>query len=285
MTDAPFESARLKVVRAYGHMKALNREVDTALDRQPNAVVAQIEPDSGDKVYSADMRWQPPPEWGLLLGDFVHNLRSALDHMVWDLVLLNPDSADPDRHTEFPIYWDPAQYGLPHEAARKLRGIVPQAVDLIEEVQPYHAPNPKRSPLWGLRELDIADKHRTLLLTGSIASLRSFGHWGDLAEPVTYAGVAFEDQEEVFRIPARTHAQQSIHPTFTCDIALDVRGPYGGLAIRQASVLLYGVVSRHLHYVANKIHGLSPGNSRFYPHVTDPDPVAVQPPKCRMVER
>jgi len=285
MIDAPFESARLKIVRAYSHMKALNGEIDAVLGTQPNAVVSKIESESGDKVYRAEMRWQPPREWGLLLGDFVHNLRSALDHMVWDLVLLNPDSDDPDTNTEFPIYWDPAQYVLPHEAPRKLRGIVPQAPDLIEEAQPYHGANAKRHPLWMLRELDIADKHRTLLLTGSIAGLRYFSHYGDLAEPVTYAGIAFEDQNEIFRVPASTHAQQQLHPTFTCDIALGISGPSGGLPIRQASALMYGVVSRHLHYVASKVHGVSPSDSRFYPHVSDPDPVATLPPKCRLIER
>lgn len=235
-------------------------------------------------VYRAKMDWQPPRDWGLLLGDLVHNLRSALDHMVWDLVILNPDSVEPDSKIEFPIYSDRAQYGLPHEAPRKLRGIVPEAVDLIEDAHPYHSPNAKRNALWLLRELDIADKYRTLLLTGSIAGLRSYGHFGDLAEPVTYTAVAFEDQAEIFRIPARTHAQQSIHPTFTCDIALGAGGPSGGLAIRQASQLMYGVVSRHLHSVAHKILGVSPGDTRFYPHVTDLNPVAARSPSCRLVE-
>lgn len=285
MVDAPFDSARLKVVRAYGHMKALNREIDAALRSQPNGVIGEIEAKSGDKVYRADMKWQPPREWGLLLGDFVHNIRSALDHMVWDLVVLNPDSADPDTKTEFPIYRDPTQYVLPHEAPRKLRGILPKALDLIEEAQPYHGANASRHPLWMLRQLDIADKHRTLLLTGSIAELRSFAHYGDLAEPVTYAGIAFEDQDEILRIPARTHAQQHIHPAFTCDIALGIGGPSGGLAIRQASALMYSVVSHHLHHVAYKLFGVSPGDSTFYPHVSDPDPIAMVPPKCRLTER
>lgn len=285
MAGDPFDSARLKIVRAYGHMKAINGEVDAALRSQPNGVVAEIEPESGDKVYRADLTWQPPREFGLLFGDFVHNLRSALDHMVWDLVRLNLDSGDPDSKTEYPIYWDPDHYARKHEAPRKLRGVHPKALDTIEQAQPYHAPKPKSSPLWALRMLDIADKHQTLLLTASVATLRSYGHWGDLPEAPTFGGIAFEDGDEVFRIPARTHAEQRLHPSFTCDIALSVAGPYGGITIRQASQLLYGVVSRHLHKVANDVVGLSPSDTRLYPHLRDSDPVSALPPPCRVIER
>ena len=284
MVQSPFESTRLKIVRAYGHMKALNREVDAALELQPNGVIGQIEPKSGDKVYRADLVWQPPREWGLLLGDFVHNLRSALDHMVWDLVLANPNSERPDSDTEFPIYADATRYALKHEAPRKLRGVLSTALDAIEQAQPYHAANPTFSPLWALRELDIADKHRTLLLTGSIARLRFYGHYGGLREPPVLTGPTFDDGDEVFRIPARTHAEQQLHPSFSCDVALGVRGPFGGLPIRQASQMLYGAVSRHVHKVAADVYGMSPADNRFHPHVDDPNPVATVPPRCRVDE-
>jgi hypothetical protein len=47
---------------------------------------------------------------------------------------------------------------------------------------------------------------------------------------------------------------------------------------------MYGVVSHHLHYVASKVIDMSPGDSWFYPHVADPEPVAVVPPKARVIE-
>lgn len=36
-------------------------------------------------------------------GDAVHNIRSALDYLVWDLVA-NAGVAKPGRHTNFPIF-------------------------------------------------------------------------------------------------------------------------------------------------------------------------------------
>lgn len=283
MIFVPFVGAKLKIVRAYDHLKALNNEVDATLARQPNAVVGEIEPDSGDKVYRAHLKWEPPREWGLTLGDCIHNLRSALDHMVWDLVILNGETPDPK--TEFPIYGDPAQYRLKHEAPRKLRGVPAEAAEVIEEAQPYHSPRPRSSPLWALRELDIIDKHRSLLLTSSIVALRSFGHFGDLPEPVTMGGTAFEDEQEVFRVPARTHAENRLHPTFTCDVALHKGGVYGGLALREITHLLYGVVSRHLHYMEYRLLGASPSATGYYPHVADGAPASTVPPKCKLIER
>lgn len=282
MSISPFTGARLKIIRAYGHLKALLDEIDAALEGQPNAVLAQIEPETGDKVYRAHMPWQPPREWGLILGDVVHNLRSSLDHMVWDLVLLN--GCIPDGSVEFPIYWDRSKYDLKNEAARKLRGVHADAAQLIEEAQPYHGMNPKRHPLWLLRELDVIDKHRSILLTSSVATLRSYGYFGDLPETPVASGPGLNDQDEIFRIPARTHAEQQIHPSFICDIALDVVGPSPGLPVRQATRLLYGVVSRQLHYMEYRLLGVSPAATANYPHLADPATLSPTPPKCRVLE-
>jgi hypothetical protein len=282
MAFVPFFGAKLKIIRAYDHLKALNDEIDAALSGQPNAVVGEIEPETGDKVYRAQITWQPPRNWGLLLGDGVHNLRSALDHMVWDLVTLY--GGTPDSNTEFPIYWDGAKYGLKGQADRKLAGVPPQAADLIERSQPYHGPTPCEHPLWVLHELDIIDKHRSILLAASVANLRFYGHYGDPPEPITFGGVAFEDQDEILRIPARTNAEIDVHPTFTCDVAMDVAGPWPGRPLRKVLGSLYGVVSRHLHYLENALVGTSPYDTGLYPHVSDAAPPSARPPTCRVIE-
>ena len=146
-------------------------------------------------------------------------------------------------------------------------------------LQPYNAPDPERTPMWALRELDIVDKHRSILLTASIANIQSFGHYGDLPEPPTLGGTVYNDGDEIFRVPARTHAEARIHPTFTCDIALGFDGPYSRLPLRQATTLLYGVVSRHLHFIEYKVLGASPFDTTLYPHVSDSAPVSPRPPQ------
>lgn len=42
----------------------------------------------------------PPLKWGVLIGDVVHNLRSALDHLAWQLVLRN--GGESSWRTQFP---------------------------------------------------------------------------------------------------------------------------------------------------------------------------------------
>jgi hypothetical protein len=282
MAFVPFVGASLKIVRAYEHLKALNGLVDSALELELNSVSRRVELGTGDIVYRAKLGWQPPREWGLILGDCVHNLRSALDHMVWDLVILNGET--PDGNTEFPIYWNQTRYELKGEAARKLRGVSSAAASVIEEAQPYHGPRPKHVPLWALNELDIADKHRSILLTSSVATLRSFAHFGDLPEPVTFGGTVVDEETEIFRVPARTHAEAPLHPSFTCDVALGDGGPYARLPLRQVTQLLYGVVSRQLHYLEYKLLGVSPGDTTLYPHLEDRAPPSPLPPRCRVVE-
>jgi hypothetical protein len=44
---------------------------------------------------------KPTGEIGVIAGDAVHNLRSALDHLAWQLALLN--TAKPHPRTQFPI--------------------------------------------------------------------------------------------------------------------------------------------------------------------------------------
>jgi hypothetical protein len=282
MAFVPFVGTKLKIIRAYDHLKALNAEIDAALAGQPNAVIGQIEPETGDKVYRAQITWQPPREWGLLLGDCVHNLRSALDHMVWDLVLLN--GGTPDSNTEFPIYWDGTKYGLKGQAERKLKGVSAQATDLIEQSQPYHAPVPCSHPLWVLHELDVIDKHHSILLTASIANLRFVGHYGDLPEPLEFGGSAFEDQDEILRIPASSYAKGDLYPKFTCDVAMDVTGPRPGQPLREVVSNLYGMVSTDLHYMEYKVLGTSPFSGGTYPHLSDTAPPSARPPECRVVE-
>jgi hypothetical protein len=65
-------------------------------------------------IYGEGIREPPVEEWGVIIGDVVHNLRSALDHLVWQLTLANgniPPAVIPRgkagkkwRDIRFPIY-------------------------------------------------------------------------------------------------------------------------------------------------------------------------------------
>ena len=101
-------------------------------------------------------------------GDAVHNIRSALDYLVWDLVG-QAGIEQPGRHTNFPIF-DKRKEFLDHALrgggrnkpallGLKLRST---ALRLIVSEQPYRSPEPRHHPLFLIKQLSNIDKHQTL---------------------------------------------------------------------------------------------------------------------------
>jgi hypothetical protein len=127
------------------------------------------------KVYDAKSGWysfvpvglrQPPLRIGVVLGDLVHNLRSALDHLVWQAVLRN--GHEPNNSHQFPIceeerFWRAVR-------ARRLRGVADEDTDAIRQVQPFTVVV-KPTPLTRLREISNEDKHR--LVTPTVGAVGS----------------------------------------------------------------------------------------------------------------
>lgn len=126
-------------------------------------------------------------------GDIVHNLRSALDHLAYQLVLVG-SGKEPSRRVEFPIAKDFATYEA--EKARKVQGMRPLAIKAIDNVKPYKGGN---GPLWRIHELDNIDKHRTLF---SVAhDYLFFADWFDgdywfKTDTPHFAGVFDEEVEQ-----------------------------------------------------------------------------------------
>jgi hypothetical protein len=106
------------------------------------------------------MHRRPPLRFGVLLGDCVHNLRSSLDHAVWQTTLL--DGGVPDHRTQFPIasrsekqFERMADVGIP--------GLSDEHRELIRSVQPYHRGADARThPLSVLADLSNTDKHQVV---------------------------------------------------------------------------------------------------------------------------
>jgi hypothetical protein len=96
---------------------------------------------------------------GLIVGDALHNLRSTLDHLAWQLVL--EAGSAPTSSTSFPIFDDAAKYG--RGALSKLAGMRQSAIDAIAAIKPYKGGN---DTLWRLHRLNNVDKHRLVISVG-----------------------------------------------------------------------------------------------------------------------
>jgi hypothetical protein len=104
-------------------------------------------------------------------------MRSALDHLVWQLVIANGKT--PSGKNMFPICTTLSNFT--EEIRReRLLGVSISAHTLIDALQPYHRGQPlcDLHPLWILSKLANIDKHRTLNVTTVLADTVDFQGFG-----------------------------------------------------------------------------------------------------------
>lgn len=151
--------AKLKIKRAKKHFKELETEINNFFANEPFKIVKQ-EARNGDLLYRVIISDQIPVEWSSIIGDIIHNLRSALDYLAWQLVLQN--GGTPGKNTYFPIGSSPKKYN--NTVRGSLKGASKDAMELVKSLQPYPGGN---DLLVQIHALDIHDKHRLNLIVGS----------------------------------------------------------------------------------------------------------------------
>jgi hypothetical protein len=159
MADDPsVHSARRKVERANKHIADLDRACFAFFDDYRVSAQHYAEPGTHKVRLVDDI--SVPDDIALLAGDAIHNLRSALDHLAWQLVLVSGNS--PTRQTGFPIFQTPEEYE--RESGRKVKGMREEIKKAIRLCNPYKGGN---DGLWALHELNNFDKHRLLFVVVS----------------------------------------------------------------------------------------------------------------------
>lgn len=156
---APIENGRLnririKIERAKKHLRDLDAQLAEFGDLEQHVLLGDVNPATGASVKETNLRVLPADAIGAA-GDIAHNLRTALDHLAYQLVLAN--GGTPTKQTGFPIFEDVTAYD--RYKARKVEGMSPLAIEAIDSLKPYGGGN---EPLWRLHQLDNIDKHRML---------------------------------------------------------------------------------------------------------------------------
>src|SRR5690242_4879273 len=98
-----------------------------------------------------------------MIGDCAGNLRSALDHAVFQLVP-EPVRTKYADQISFPIYETAAAYSKWKAGNRTwLKAVAPKALAVIDVLQPCvpAGKNPKDHMLWKLKRLSNLDEHRS----------------------------------------------------------------------------------------------------------------------------
>jgi hypothetical protein len=155
-TNGRLNRVRIKIERAKKHLRDLDAEIDAFRGHVQKVLLKKKDPNTGYKVEQiTNLRRVSAHVIGASC-DAIHNLRSALDHLAYQLILAAGNT--PTKTTGFPIYEDMASYK--RYKARKVKGMSSRAIELIDALKPYKRGN---DLLWRLHELDNIDKHRMLL--------------------------------------------------------------------------------------------------------------------------
>ncbi len=170
------------VDRAEELLVELQREFASASRSIAYSVEPRFDELKEKKLHVLRVDWDPPARWSVVIGEILHDLRSALDHAV--TVLTVSESGRELRGTEFPIFVDQSLYSartatgdeFSRRSGRyKIRGVHAHTKGLIRRVQPFGAKPGAGGEFGSLRvlhDLNVVDKHRKLHLValGTAAS-------------------------------------------------------------------------------------------------------------------
>lgn len=149
-----FTGAHLKIDRAKEHIQELQARAQIFSDQNPHSIAVDTDPNTGHNVLCVAPAKPFPPILLTVLGDALHNLRTALDY-AWCASCVKPTA-----YTKFPIResrenFEGAIKGLKENARKEVE------LFMKDFVQPY--PGGKCEFLLHLHNLDIEDKHRLLI--------------------------------------------------------------------------------------------------------------------------
>lgn len=150
-----FASSRLKLKRAMRHIEELEELIRNYFTGSWYSLNNAIDENGGMSHYRSILR-RIPEEFGLVVGDAIHNIRSALDLAAVELVNLNNNDS---KGVMFPFARNEQEFSKSLKNKNIDRASI-QAQDLIKELRPYGGGN---DVLRLLHELDIQDKHHTLI--------------------------------------------------------------------------------------------------------------------------
>jgi hypothetical protein len=155
------DGSRAKRDRAETHLKSLETCLGEFMAANPYTITVEPYPEEGRYLLKLrNPKPFPAQDVALLIGDCVHNLRAALDYIVWELA----GAELTDRTSMFPIFDDKDKFRT--HGAWRIKGVPDEPRALIKRMQPYHAGHGARDlALWAIEHLDAADKHKLLTVT------------------------------------------------------------------------------------------------------------------------
>jgi hypothetical protein len=151
-----------KIKRAKKHIQELDVALKAFFDTNPYVVGAKRDPQTRKPIYYLVSVEDVDVDIAAIAGNVLQDLRSALDHLAYQLVQVGTGLPSPFNYVYFPIFDSATKY----EAGKlgQIKGMRQDAIDAIDAVKPYKGGN---DTLWRLHRLNTVDKHRLLITVGS----------------------------------------------------------------------------------------------------------------------
>lgn len=164
------------------HLHALDVEIKDFIQKHPLTARCEQEGDSRRFRVIANEYPSLPRHWTLMMGDAIHNMRGALDHLIWALIdkaVAGGGKAPNEREAlkvGYPVslssgayFGDGAQKG--NGARKRMAGSIgDDALAIVDRTQPHHrAVEANDHPLAVLSSYSNEDKHRNLMVSVALA--------------------------------------------------------------------------------------------------------------------
>ncbi|MFD4369396.1 hypothetical protein [Rhodococcus sp. NPDC058521] len=226
-----FDSVRARLRRA----AKLRLEIADLQAQERRSPTLRVERQrDGSKVHFV-VSYTPTGDIEVIFGDWLHNARSALDHLFFQLTIADTGKNPPPRPRarQFPIGRTRADFDRLRETDA-FYGLSRATIDAVESMQPYHTKyGSEGNVLLWLHDHARSDRHRTPWKLG--VRIRCFevnlpndvlphlAGWKKLDPQTTPAVVG--DDESLTLVTLRfesTHAAQRFYGTNTLDVETDL---------------------------------------------------------------
>ncbi len=154
-----FHGARLKIERAKKHIRDLGSISVREIEPHSHTILVETDLETGKDSLKPELNNAVPGEVMCVVGDAMHNLRTALDFIANDIEFAT--TGERSSHTKFPVCNTRDELvaaingGFAHKAPQRIRDFI------VDVVQPYEEGDGQL--IWALHRLDIEDKHRLLI--------------------------------------------------------------------------------------------------------------------------
>jgi hypothetical protein len=165
--DVPeLQHFRARLDRAAEHYKAFRSTWEAYLEERPHRLVAAVD-DDGHGTLRMERVIPMPEELSLTLGEFLYQLRAALDNCLHAVAVIASGTNPPPGASalQWPICDTPAAFD---KQRPRLKHLPARLVECLEAIQPYRAELPAWNSLRILNDLARVDRHRALHGSGEL---------------------------------------------------------------------------------------------------------------------